>query len=521
MSLREMGLRPNGRGSVSGVRHRPATVKQGLLLVFLLGLCLSAAGGSDRLIDAVKSGDRQAARAFLKNHADVNAADPDGTTPLEWAVRADDLEMTRLLLDARANPKAANRLGVTALSLAATNRNAAMIQMLLQAGADPNATQPGGQTVLMTAARTGNPDAIRVLLAHGASVNARENSYGETALMWAVSENHAEAARVLIEHGAEVNARSSLLNYPQEKFGLEGVVTILPRGNWTPLMYAARQGSLDAARVLAEKGADLNATDPDGTTALVLAIINSHYDTAALLTEKGADPNIADTAGMAALYAAVDMNTLGEVYGRPARPSTSKMTALDLMKVLLAHGANPNAQLNGPALQRAHTPGEGTLAHGATPLMRAAKNGDTPGIELLLAHGADPGIAQKNHTTALMFAAGLGRGQGVFAKDYATEAELLGSVKVLVEHGADVNAVSDAGETALHYAAQASDDIVRYLAAHGAKLDAKDKQGRAPVDMALGVGLRGRAGGPVTVREGTAALLRQLMAGPVAAPPGK
>jgi ankyrin repeat protein len=487
-------------------------LRERLLFGLVLVLTLSAAGGSDRLIDAVKSGNRQAVQAFLKNHADVNAGDPDGTTPLAWAVRADDLNMARLLLDAGANAKAANRLGVTPLSLAATNANAVMIDELLIAGADANATLPGGQTILMTAARTGNPDVVKSLLAHGANANVRENSYGETALMWAASENHASAVKVLIEHGAEVNARSTPLKYPEEKFGLEGVVTILPRGNWTPLMYAARQGSSSAAGALIEAGAELNATDPDGTTALVLAIINSHYDTAALLTEKGADPNIADTAGMAALYAAVDMNTLGEVYGRPARPATSKVSALDLMKVLLAHGANPNAQLKMPALQRAHTPGEGTLAEGATPLMRAAKNGDAAAIRLLLANGADVAIAQKNHTTALMLAAGLGRGLGVFAKDYATEAQLLEAVQVLVAQGADVNAVADNGQTALHSAAQASNDIVRFLAQHGARLDAKDKQGRTPLDMALGVGLRGRAGGPAIVRQDTAALLRQLMA---------
>lgn len=488
------------------------SLRERLLAGLVVVLTLSAAGSSTRLTDAVKSGDRQAVRAFLKNHADVNAPDPDGSTPLEWAVRADDLEMAQMLLDAGANARAANRLGVTPLSLAATNANASMIAALLKAGADAKSAQPGGQTVLMTAARTGNPEAVKLLLARGADPNARESSYGETALMWAAAENHAAAARVLIDHGADVNARSSLLEYPQEKFGLEGVVTILPRGHWTPLMYAARQGSLDTARVLAGAGADLNATDPDGATALVLAIINAHYDTAALLTEKGADPNLADSAGMAALYAAVDMNTLGEVYGRPARLSTSKLSAVELMKVLLAHGANPNAQLKTPALQRAHTPGETTLAAGATPLMRAAKNGDAAAIRLLLASGADPAMRQKNGTTALMFAAGLGRGQGVFAKDYATEPELLEAVTVLVDHGADVNAASDRGETALHFAAQASDEIVRYLAAHGAKLDAKDKQGRTPVDMALGKGLRGRAGGPVTVREETAALLRQLMA---------
>ena len=208
--------------------------------------------------------------------------------------------------------------------------------------------------------------------------------------MLAVSENHAAAAKVLIEHGADINARSNPLPSSQDRFGLEGVLTILPHGNWTPLMFAARQGSLDATRTLIEAHADINATDPDGTTALVLAIINGHYDTAALLTEHGADPNIADTTGMAALYAAVDMNTLGEIYGRPGRPSTSKMSALDLMKVLLAHGAKPNAQLKAPTLYRAHTPGEGTLGEGTTPLMRAAKNGDAPAMRLLLDHGADP-----------------------------------------------------------------------------------------------------------------------------------
>jgi ankyrin repeat protein len=184
---------------------------------------------------------------------------------------------------------------------------------------------------------------------------------------------------------------------------------------------------------------------------------------------------------------------------------------LDLIAVLLAHGANPNAQLKSPTLPRAHTPGEGTLAEGTTPLMRAAKNGDAPAMRLLLDHGADPAMVQKNHTTTLMLAAGLGRGLGVFAKDYATEAQMVEAVKVLLDKHVDVNAANDSGQTALHFAAQASDDIVRLLVANGANIEAKDKQGRTPLDAALGVGLRGRAGGPPTVREGTAALLRQLM----------
>ena len=126
---------------------------------------------------------------------------------------------------------------------------------------------------------------------------------------------------------------------------------------------------------------------------------------------------------------------------------------------------------------RAHTPGEPTLAEGTTPLMRAAKNGDAATIRLLLEHGADVNARQKNGTTPLMFAAGIGYGTGTFATDYATPAELLESVKVLVAAGADMNAVSEAGQTPLHFGAQASDDIVKFLAASGAKLDVKDKQG--------------------------------------------
>jgi ankyrin repeat protein len=315
---------------------------------------------------------------------------PTGTTPLHLAVRADDLAGVRRLLRSGANPSAANRYGVTPLSLAATNGNPVMIETLLKAGADPKMNLPGGQTILMTAARTGNAEAVKLLLARGIDANARETTNGETALMWAAAENHPEAVQALIARGADVNARSTSLEYKTDRFGLEGVLTILPRGNWTPLMYAARQGADKATRVLADAGATLNLTDPDGSTALVLAIINGHYDTAAVLLEKGADPNIGDSAGMAALYAAVDMNTLAEVFGRPRRQSTDKLTALGLMEKLIQRGANPNAQLKGATLYRAHTPGERILGEGCTPLMRAARNGDTAAMRLLLAPWRGP-----------------------------------------------------------------------------------------------------------------------------------
>ena len=229
-----------------------------------------------------------------------------------------------------------------------------------------------------------------------------------------------------------------------------------------------------------------------------------------MLVERGADPNLSDTSGMAVLYAAVDMNMPAEIYGRPNRKSTSTISALDLMKVVLAHGADVGAQLRSATVQRAHTPGDGLLGAGATPVLRAARTGDAAAMRILLDHGADPALTI-NHTTALMFAAGSGRNAGVFQKDIGTERDLFATVKVLVEHGVDVNLANDNGQTAMHFAAQTSDDIVGYLAAHGAVLDVKDKQGHTPADLALGIGVRGRLGGAPPVRQQTAALLRELI----------
>jgi ankyrin repeat protein len=484
-------------------------------LVIAVFASLTIGGAEIRLIDAVKSGNRDAVVALLKKPggtADVNAREADGTTALHWAVRSDDGPIVQRLLAAGARADAANRYGVTPLSLAAANGNAEIVDRLLAAGADVNATLPQGETALMTAARTGSVEVAQRLIARGAAVGAKEEQLGETALMWAASHDHAGVVRLLIAHGADVNERSKPLQYDKDRFGLEGVLTILPRGNWTPLMYAARDGAVEAASALADAGADLNLIDPEGTTALVRAIVNVHYDVAGVLLEHGADPNVADSSGMAALYAVAEMNTIGEIYGRPARRFNDKIDAVALVKLLLARGANPNARLKTPTIQKNHTPGEGSLGSGATPLMRAAKGGDYRVMQALLDGGADPSATQNNGTTALMIAAGLGRGVGAFQKDVGTDDDLLQAVKLCVEHGVDVNAVNDAGQNALHFAVRNGDPMVSYLANHGAVLNVKDRQGRTPLDYARGVGLRGRAGGPVAVRESTVLLLSKLMA---------
>ncbi|MGH9242633.1 MAG: ankyrin repeat domain-containing protein, partial [Vicinamibacterales bacterium] len=211
------------------------------------------------LVDAVKRGDHAAVKSLLRGTTIVNEAEPDGTTALHFAVQANDVELVRLLIGARAEVTASNRYGLRPITLAATNGSEAVLSLLLEAGADPNTVTGAGEPVVMTAARTGKVDALKRLIAAGADVNARERWFGETALMWAAAENHAGAVRALAEGGAAIDARSRVIDAPVLEFPRSGGPNSpFPRGGWTALMFAARQGAVDAARTLAELGANLN-----------------------------------------------------------------------------------------------------------------------------------------------------------------------------------------------------------------------------------------------------------------------
>jgi ankyrin repeat protein len=483
---------------------------------------LDAAGNTARLIDAVKQGNRTTVRALISQKANVNTAEPDGMTALHWAVRANDLSTARLLVQAGASVKASSRYGITPLKLAAENGSAPIANLLLEAGADANAATPEGETTLMTAARTGNADLIRSLVAHGAKVNQAEQWQGQTPLMFAAAQNNAAAVKTLIELGANRNEKSKLLSFPEFKFETSGmVVTVLPRGGWTPLMYAARDGALEAVTALADAKADLDLPDPDGTTALMLAIMNAHFDTAAVLIDKGSNPNVADSTGMTALYSAVDMHTMGPMLSRPSPKLIDKIDAAEVVKMLLAKGANANARLKRPIIGRHHTPtGDASLGEGSTPLARAAKSNDLQVMKLLFDAGADPRLTLKDRTTVAMIAAAGGAVVGAYAVAISvTEESSLEAIKLVVEHGVDINAFNSNGATALHNAVtRGSPQIVRYLVEQGAKLDFRDKQGRIPLDIALGVGggagrrggaARGR--GPAQPSDAMAALVRELM----------
>jgi len=495
------------------------------MIVRLLPLCalasvVLAAGNPDtRLVDAAKAADRNTVFSLIQQHADVKTPEPDGTTALHWAAREDDLEMAGRLITAGADVKAANRYGVTPLYLACLNGSGAMIEKLLAAGADANATVTLGETALMTAAHTGNVEAAKVLLAHGAAVDAREQWRGQTALMWAVSERHPEMVKELIGHGADVNARSAIQHWerqttaePREKW--------LPPGGLTPLLFAARQGCLECARILAEKGADLNAQDPDGIGTVLSAAINGHYDVGIFLLDKGADPNLADKTGRTALYAAVDDHTMPASNRPSPKEIDNEHSSVDLINALLAHGANVNARLltQQPYRTKLDRGDDTMLTTGTTPLVRAAKAGDVEVVRLLLAKGADAKLATKNEINPLMAAAGVGTKEEDTTGRHKTEAQAIETVKLCIEAGVDINAADNRGETALHGAAREGyTEVVKFLVQHGGKLDVKSKRGFTPLDAAEGhaggAGFDGSAGVP---HPEAAAAIRELMGVPTA-----
>jgi ankyrin repeat protein len=476
-----------------------------LIVLVTAGLGL-AYGATSEAADAAQDRDMEALRLLVKQHANVNTPQPDGTTALHWAAHWNDLDAVKLLIGAGANTKAANRYGATPLSEAVVPGSAAMIEALLKAGADPKTlTTTGGETVLMTAARAGNLDAVNVLLNHGADVNARENYRGQTALMWAAAERHPEVVKALLEHGADWKILSLDRDTRMPKLSAASSISPMSRGGLTAFLFAARAGDIESGEAILKAGCDINQVDVDGTSALVVSLMNQHYSFAKFLLDRGADPNLADVKGRAALYAAIDARN-EDYSAMPARKGNDRLPSLEIVKALLDRGADPNAKLtkNLPGRSGMDS-GDTALGEGTTPLMRAARAGDAAVMRMLLSKAADPKLTTRDGSTAFLFAAGVGYRD---KNTRGTESEALEAVQVLLEQHPDINQTNNNGETPLHGAAlRGADSIVQFLVEHGAKLDVKTKRQFTPLDVAMGKSIVGQLPVP---HDSTVALIRKL-----------
>ena len=450
-------------------------------------LCAGAGEAVARspLIEAVKQGDLAQVRVLLDRGADVDAAEIDGTTALHWAVHRDDGDLAGLLIHRGADVTAANRYGVAPIALASLNGSAPMLARLLAAGADANRAQPEGETALMTAARTGRVEAVRVLLEHGADVDAAEQWRGQNALMWAAAEGHTATVRELIERGANVHARSgrAAATAGDRETGDDAGAAhgAVPLPGFSAFLFAVQGGHLDAAMVLADAGADVDDMEPDGSSALVVAIDNRHYELAAWLLDRGADPN-ADGVGWTALHTAV-LAHRPHFRVVPDPSPTGSLSSGVLIEALLAAGADPNAASR-ERVRLATQTSPLFPTEGVTPFLLAAIAADAPLMRLLLAHGADTSVTSAGGSTALMAAAGAATyaGQGA-----GSEADAREAVELLLDAGVDVHAADEAGNTALHGAAnRGANSVIEQLLAHGARLDVANGRGWLPVTIAQG-----------------------------------
>ena len=472
-----------------------------------------AAGSQLKLADAVKQKNSSAIETLLQQGADVNAPQGDGATALHWASYWDDIELVDRLIAAGADVNSANDLRVTSLALASANANAAIVERLLRAGANADAAGETGVTPLMEAARAGGLSAVDVLLEFEADVNAHTTDRRQTALMWAAAQRHPEVVGVLLAHDADVHARTRtrsdivMLDLGRRRVARTAAEDgeEIERGGITALLFAARSGDLDSARLLLEAGADVNDTGSDGNSALIVAALSGHGAVTRLLLDAGADPDGAG-GGYRAMHAAVLRGDL------------------ETVKVLLGHGADLNAPLTRGSPIRRYTShwALSSAWAGATPLLLATHYLELDIMRFLLHSGAPLTQALPNGITPLLVAAGtyVERRVNRPLDHFDTPTDIgdtfyqrseegsLEAVEILLDSGADVNEANKAGDTAMHAAAvNGFTTVIQLLADRGAKLNAKNHSDQTPLALVSATDARRRAS-PAT--EKAAELLRKL-----------
>ena len=461
--------------------------------IIAAAVALALAGGAANSVAADQGAERVSA---------------DGSTALLMAAYEGDAQRVAALLKSGADPRQGNRYGATPLSEAARRGDVEVMRLLLKAGANANEANAEGQTALMAVARTGNVAAATLLLQHGAKIDTREHWGGQTALLWATAQNQPAMIRLLVAKGADVNARATVRDW-QRRVTAEGRPKDMNHGGMTPLLYAAREGHVECIRELLHAKAQVDLPDPDGTTPLVLALMNGHWDAGKALVDGGADVNLWDLYGQAPLYMAVDMKTL-PAGARVELPGMDAISGVDMIKLLLAKGANPNMQLKlRPPYRQAvfDRNADFALIAGSTPLLRAAVAADVETIQLLLAAGARVDLPNEEGVTPFMATVSAAGTRGKLK----TEEQANEALKLLQAAGADINAGGRRGETAAHSAAlRGWDKTLTLLADFKANLDAREADKLTPIDYAMGRSRVGFLQNKPPVRSETAALLRQL-----------
>jgi ankyrin repeat protein len=455
-------------------------------IITVASLFLSAPAWTQTLPQLVEEQDFEAALAMVNAGADANALSPDGTSALHWAVYWGNQALVERLLRAEANPDTRNDYGSSPMMEAATVGNTGMLALLLDAGADVESPNAERQTALMAVARTGNLDAARLLLEHGADVNAVELWGGQTALMWAAARRHPDMVKLLVEQGAEVDTRAIDRDW-ERRITAEPRVKDMWTGGFTALLYAVREDCIECVAALLDSGADINRPDPDNVSPLLLSLINMRFDIARLLIERGADINQWDFWGRTPLYAAIDLNILPNS-NRGDLPPVQNTTGLQIATMLLERGADPDyaLKLSPPAREIVYDRGGdyGVMTTGSSPLQRAAYGADIDAMALLLQYGARVELANINGVDPLVAL----MNNGGTRNRNKTEATVIAGLRLLMEAGVDINSKGGrGGESPLHAAARQDwQEVVKFLAANGADLDAVDANGLTPLDRAMG-----------------------------------
>jgi ankyrin repeat protein len=448
---------------------------------------------------------------------------PDGSTPLQWAVFNGDVTEARRLLKEGADVKATNHYGVNAMQLAADTANTDLIALLLKAGADPSSPNADGETALHMVARSGNVEAARLLIKAGAKVDAIERFGGQTPLMWAAARRHPQMMELLISKGADINARGAIRDY-QRVATAESRAATRDRGGLTPLMYAARGNCRECVGLLLKNKVDVNLADPTDVVPLSIAMMNSNWDIAKSLVEAGADVNQWDINGNSPLGVAIGNLQSAGNRNPIDQDKPNKASGMDLVKLLLERGANPNQQLY-------HGTGGLSADRGMTPFLAAAGTGNMELVKLLLAHGANAKLATSDGRGAIIMAVNArgGRGGGAFGRGGppgappgapAAETEGAGAaegpeapragspaapranpqvqlIQLLADAGADPKLVAHIhllartrGGSALHYAVRAGGNrqVMQQLLDLGVNVNVKDEDGLTALDYAMGRG---------------------------------